>query len=167
MRVAPSWPSLGKVAMPRLTVIASPLGRNFAPSVSPRSVSETSTARALFVSPIVGRELADRLEGGPLGGSPVLRQAKASQPGGQQRQGRSGQHGEGEQRLEEGHTASNDCRWRKRQPLDGGAGRREGLLVEIEAVGHVIRRLVARIDRRQAKGLLAELHQADVRVLGV
>jgi len=50
---------------------------------------------------------------------------------------------------------------------DGGAGRRERLLAEIEAVGHVIGGLVARIDRRQAERLLAELHQADMRVLGV
>src|SRR2546423_3076901 len=56
---------------------------------------------------------------------------------------------------------------RNRVSLDGGPGWREWLLGEVEAVGHVVGRLVAGVDRGQAKGLLAELHQAGVRVLRV
>src|SRR5205823_15124761 len=50
---------------------------------------------------------------------------------------------------------------------DGGSGRRERLLREVEAIGHVVGGLVARVDRRQAECLLAKLDEADVGVLGV
>src|SRR6266550_2724873 len=43
---------------------------------------------------------------------------------------------------------------------------RERLLLEIEAIGHVVGGLVACVDRRQTEGLLAELDQAHVGVLG-
>src|ERR1700687_1914631 len=46
--------------------------------------------------------------------------------------------------------------------LDGGPGGGEWLLGEVEAVGHIVGRLVAGVDRGQTEGLLAKLHQADV-----
>src|SRR3989442_10553583 len=51
--------------------------------------------------------------------------------------------------------------------LDGGPRWREWLLGEVEAIGHVVSCLIASVDRGQAECLLAELHQAQVRVLRV
>src|SRR5947209_6035241 len=47
--------------------------------------------------------------------------------------------------------------------LGAGRGwRRQRLLAEIEAVRHIVGRLVPSVDRGQAEGGLAELDQADV-----
>src|SRR3989442_2278781 len=50
---------------------------------------------------------------------------------------------------------------------DRGLRWRERLLREVEAVGHAVGGLVVRVDRRQAEGLLAELHEAHMGVLRV
>src|SRR5260370_249250 len=52
MRLAGSCPSTGNVATPRLIVTGSPVGRNLAPSVTPRRVSDSATAPVLSVFPI-------------------------------------------------------------------------------------------------------------------
>lgn len=51
--------------------------------------------------------------------------------------------------------------------LNRRRGRCQGLLFEVETVGHIVRGLVAGVDRPQAKRVLAEFHEAHVGVLGM